>query len=52
MDGDNGVHDHYLAEVARLLICHVVVFMDRLGVVTWHQHVGIIIASHEVRVGG
>ena len=35
VDGDNGVHHHHLDDVAHPLMCHIVFFMDWLGVATW-----------------
>ena len=35
VDGDDGMHCHHLNNVACVLMWHVVVFMDWLGVVMW-----------------
>ena len=43
VDGDNGVHCHHLDNMVRPLLCHVIVSMHWLGVVTWRQHVGIVV---------
>ena len=39
VDGDDGMHCHHLDNVAHLLMCHVVIFMDWLGVVMRHQYI-------------
>ena len=41
--GDNGMHCHHLDNMVRPFLCHVIVSMHWLGVVTWRQHVGIVV---------